>query len=101
MTITVNSDNLQEGLLGLVIALVEIIKDVLLKQALHRLEGGSLSQEEAEKLGLAFKRLDETLKEIKKEHNLEEVAGKIRSDLDNLVNDALTELIPIKTEDAV
>ena len=93
MTIKVDSDNLKEGLLGLVIALVEIIKDVLQKQALHRLEGNFLREEEAEKLGLAFMKLDETLEKIKKENNLEKTAGKIRADLDNLVNDTLTKLI--------
>ena len=93
MTIKVDSDNLKEGLLGLVIALVEIIKEVLQKQALYRLESNSLREEEAEKLGLAFMKLDETLEKIKKENNLEKTADKIRADLDNLVGDALTKLI--------
>lgn len=94
MTIKVDSDNLKEGLLGLVIALVEIIKDVLQKQAICRLDGGSLSEEDAEKLGLAFMQLDETIEKIKKENNLEKTAGKIRADLDNLVNDTVEQLIP-------
>jgi len=93
MTIKVDSDNLQEGLLGLVIALVEIIKDVLQKQAIHRLEGNTIKEEEAEKLGMAFMKLDETLKKIKKDNNLEKTTGKIRADLDNLVNDSLSKLI--------
>ena len=93
MTIKVDSDNLKEGLLGLVIALVEIIKEVLQKQALYRLESGSLRGEEAEKLGVAFMQLDETIKKIKEENNLEKTADKIRADLDNLVNDSLTKLI--------
>ena len=93
MTIKIESDNLKEGLLGLVITLVEIIKDVLQKQAIYRLEGNSLKEEEAEKLGLAFMKLDETLENIKKEHNLEKTANKIRADLDNLVNASLTKMI--------
>ena len=93
MTIKVDSDNLKEGLLGLVIALVEIIKEVLQKQAIYRLESNSLSEEEAEKLGLAFMRLDETLEKIKRENNLEKTADKIRSDLDNLVDNSITKLI--------
>lgn len=93
MTIKVESDNLKEGLLGLVIALVEIIKDVLQKQAVHRLESNTLREEEAEKLGLAFMKLDETLKKIKMENNLERTTTKIRDDLDNLVDGALTKLI--------
>lgn len=95
MTIKVDSDNLKEGLLGLVIALVEIIKDVLQKQAVHRLDSGSLSEGDAEKLGLAFMQLDETIEKIKKENNLEKTADKIRADLDNLVNNTLEQLIPV------
>ena len=93
MTIKVDSDNLKEGLLGLVIALVEIIKEVLQKQAIYRLEGKSLSEEDAEKLGIAFMQLDETIKKIKKENNLEKTADKIRADLDNLVNNSISKLI--------
>lgn len=99
MVIKVDSDNLKEGLLGLVIALVEIIKEVLQKQAIYRLEGKSLREEEAEKLGIAFMQLDETIERIKKENNLEKTTDKIRADLDNLVNDSLTKLIdPILVE---
>ncbi len=93
MTIKVDSDNLKEGLLGLVIALVEIIKEVLQKQAIYRLEGKSLRGEEAEKLGLAFMQLDETIQKIKKENNLEKITDKIRADLDNLVDNSITKLI--------
>ena len=93
MTIKIESDNLKEGLLGLVIALVEIIQEVLQKQAIYRLEGNSLKEEEAEKLGLAFMKLDETLENIKKEHNLEKTANKIRADLDGLVDDSMKKLL--------
>ncbi len=93
MTIKVESDNLKEGLLGLVVVLVEIIKEVLQKQAISRIESGSLREEEAEKLGLAFMKLDEALKQIKEEHGIGKTADKIRGDLDNLVDDALTKLI--------
>lgn len=93
MTIKVDSDKLKEGLLGLVIALVEIIKEVLQKQAIHRFESNSLSKSEAEKLGLAFMQLTETIEKIKKENNLEKATSKIREDLDNLVNDTVTKLV--------
>ncbi len=93
MTIKVDSGNLKEGLLGLVIALVEIIKEVLEKQAINRIDSNSLREEEAEKLGLAFMQLNEAIVKIKKENNLEKTADKIRNDLDNLVNDGITKLI--------
>jgi len=97
MTINVDSDNLKEGLLGLVIALVEIIKEVLQKQAIYRLDSNSLREEDAEKLGLAFMQLNEAINKIKKENNLEKTADKIRSDLDNLVGDTINKLVPVET----
>lgn len=93
MTIKVESDNLKEGLLGLVVVLVEIIKEVLQKQAVYRLESDTLKEGEAEKLGLAFMKLDETLEKIKKEHNLEKTVNKIRADLDGLVDDSVKKLV--------
>ena len=101
MTIKVDSDNLKEGLLGLVIALVEILKEVLEKQAIYRIESNSLREEEAEKLGLAFMQLNEAIEKIKKENNLEKTADKIRADLDNLVNDSITKLIPLELKNEV
>jgi len=101
MSINVDSDNLKEGLLGLVIALVEIIKEVLQKQAIYRLESGSLRRQEAESLGLAFMKLDEAIGKIKKENNLEETTNKIRNELDSLVDDSLAKLInPLTLENA-
>lgn len=102
MTIKLDTDNLKEGLLGLVVALVEIIKEVLQKQAIHRFESNSLREEEAEKLGLAFMQLDKTIKKIKKENNLDKTADKIRADLDNLVNETITKLVnPLELEKEV
>lgn len=93
MTIKVDSDNLKEGLLGLVMAIVEILKETLQRQALYRLEGGSLREEEAEKLGMAFQKLDDTIKKIKQEHNLEKASNQIIGQLDNLIDDTITKLI--------
>ena len=101
MTIQIESDGLKEGLLGLVIALVEVLKDVLQKQAIRRLESGSLNEEEADRLGLAFMKLDEAIEKIKKENGLEQTAGKIRAELDGIVNDALGTLMsPLQQENA-
>ena len=93
MSIKVDSNNLKEGLLGLVMALVEIIKEVLQKQAINRLESGNLRNQEAEKLGQAFMMLDEAIEKIKKENDLEKTTDKIRSELDSIVDDSITKLI--------
>ena len=63
MAIHIDEENLKEGLLGLVVALVEIIEEVLERQAIRRMEGGRLSDEEMERLGDALAELDEALGE--------------------------------------
>ncbi|MDP2926069.1 MAG: gas vesicle protein GvpK [Nanoarchaeota archaeon] len=99
MSIKIDSDNLKEGLLGLVMALVEILKEVLQKQAVYRLESGNLGNQEAEKLGQAFIILDEAIEKIKKENGLEKTTNKIRNELDSIVDDTITKLInPITLE---
>lgn len=96
MTFKVDSDDLKEGILGLVIAVVEILKETLQRQAIHSLECGSLSDEEAERLGLAFMNLDESIEKIKKENNLERVSSQIIGDLDNLIDKTVNQLINTK-----
>lgn len=61
----------EAGLGKLVLTLVEFLRQVLEHQAVRRMEGGTLSDEEIERLGLALMRLQERLEEIKSEFGLE------------------------------
>jgi hypothetical protein len=63
--------NIEAGVAKLVLTLVELIRQVLEHQAIRRMEGGSLSDEEVERLGLALLRLQERLEEIKSAFGLE------------------------------
>ncbi len=58
-------DDIEAGVGKLVLTLVEFIRQMLEHQAVRRLEGGSLSDEEAERLGLALMRLEERLDDIR------------------------------------
>jgi hypothetical protein len=55
----------------LVLTLIEFLRQVLEHQAVRRMEGGTLSDEEIERLGLALMRLQERLEEIKNQFGLE------------------------------
>ncbi|MBI3412501.1 MAG: gas vesicle protein K [Candidatus Aenigmarchaeota archaeon] len=92
MTVKIDEDNLKKGLLGLVITLVEIIKDALEHQAIRRMELGRLTGEEVEKLGNALIDLDDTIRHIKKENDLEDTVNSINGDLDKIVNSAIGEM---------
>ncbi len=89
MVIEVDEKNLKHGVLGLVIALVEIIKDALKLQAVRRMEGGSLTEEEIERLGQALMDLDAAIEEIKEEQGISESVRSVRDGLDDLVDDVI------------
>ncbi len=89
MVIEIDEKNLKHGVLGLVIALVEIIKDALKLQAVRRMEGGSLTEEEIERLGQALMDLDAAIEEIKEEQGISESVRSVRDGLDDLVDDVI------------
>lgn len=64
-------DDVEAGVARLVLTLVELLRQVLEHQAVRRMEGGSLSDEEVENMGLALMRLQERLEEIKAAFGLE------------------------------
>lgn len=93
MPISVNEDNLKQGLLGLVIALVEVIRDALKIEALKRMESGILSEEECNRLGEALMDLDIALEEIKEEQGITESVQAVRDGLDEIVDDVIDRIV--------
>lgn len=57
-------EEVQRSVARLVLALVEMLRKLMEKQSIRRMEAGTLSAEEIEKLGLALMRLEETLHDI-------------------------------------
>lgn len=57
-------DTVHQGLGQLVLTLIDILRQVLEKQALRRMESGSLTDEEIERLGLTLMKLDEKIDEL-------------------------------------
>jgi hypothetical protein len=64
-------EDIDAGLGQLVLSLVEFLRQVLENQAVRRMEGGSLSDDETERLGLALMRLEERLDDIREAFGLE------------------------------
>jgi hypothetical protein len=69
--INADPDKVEQGLAKLVLTLVELLRRLMERQAVRRMEGGSLSDEEIERLGQAFMRLDERMLELKLAFGLE------------------------------
>jgi hypothetical protein len=58
-------EGVEQGLAKLVLTLIEVLRKVLEHQAVRRMDGGSLSDDEVERLGLALLSLDDRLRELK------------------------------------
>jgi hypothetical protein len=69
--IDASADDIEAGLARLVLTLIEFLRQVLEHQAVRRMEGGGLSDEEIENVGLALMRLEERLGDIKTVFGLE------------------------------
>ncbi len=91
--VDLDEDNFKHGILGLVIALVEIIRDALKLQAFKRMEGGSLTEEEIDRLGRALSDLDVALDQIKEEHGIADTVQSVRDGLDDIVDEVLDKMI--------
>jgi hypothetical protein len=72
MTTRVNSDpeKLERGLASLVLTIVELLRQLMERQALHRVDHGDLSDEEVERLGRTFLALSERMEELKETFGL-------------------------------
>lgn len=85
-------DGVHEGLLTLVVSLVEVVDDALEQEAVRRMESGDLTDEEVERLGEQLKRLNEEIDRLKREEGIDESVDAFRGELGDLVADALTQL---------
>ena len=65
-------EKLEKGLAQLVLTLIELLRQLMERQALRRIEGGTLSEEEIERLGRTFMALAERMDELKESFGLED-----------------------------
>lgn len=65
-------ERVERGLVQLVLTLVELIRQLMERQALRRLEGGSLTPEQEEQLGTALMKLAEKMVELREHFELTE-----------------------------
>ncbi len=68
--IEANPENVENGLVKLVLGLVEVIRELIEKQAMRKMEHETLSEEELERLGLTLMRLEEKMEELKAHFHL-------------------------------
>lgn len=65
-------DNLEKGLAQLVLTVIELLRQLMERQALRRIEGGSLTADEVERLGETFMLLEQRMTELKEAFEIED-----------------------------
>src|SRR5262245_38184126 len=68
--INADPDKVEQGLARLVLTVIELLRRVLEHQAVRRMDGGGLTDEQIERLGLALLRLNDRMDELKKTFGL-------------------------------
>ena len=70
----INADpkKVEQGLAKLVLTLIELIRKLLEKQAIRRIEGEALTDEEIERLGETLMKLEQKMEELKVSFGLED-----------------------------
>ncbi|HJU14674.1 MAG TPA: gas vesicle protein K [Candidatus Nitrosotalea sp.] len=81
--INFDGEKIQKGLAKLVLVVVELLRQILERQAQRRMQSGSLTTEEVERLGLAFMQIKEKMSYISEEFGLKQ------EELDGVLNGML------------
>jgi uncharacterized protein YjiS (DUF1127 family) len=70
--VSADPEQVERGLAQLVLTLVELLRQLMERQALRRMDDGTLTDEQIERLGLTFMRLAERMEELKATFGLED-----------------------------
>lgn len=87
--INLDGEQASDGLLSLVIAIIELLVEALEQEAIRRMESGSLTDEEIERLGTQLAVIHEEIEQLKVDNDLEDDVSQLRTSLSDLVEDAL------------
>jgi hypothetical protein len=62
--VNVDPEGVEQGLAKLVLTLVEFLRQLLERQAIRRMDGGTLTDDEIERVGVALMRLEAKVREL-------------------------------------
>jgi hypothetical protein len=65
-----SSETIEQGLAKLVLGLIDLLRQLLERQAIRRMEGGSLTEQQVEEMGLALMKLESKIKELAEQFGL-------------------------------
>jgi hypothetical protein len=66
-----DAEEVQRDLVRLVLTLIELVRQLMERQALRRVDAGDLSDDKVEQLGLALMRLEEAMSELQERFDID------------------------------
>ncbi|PLR66479.1 MULTISPECIES: gas vesicle protein K [Bacillaceae] len=69
--IQLDPDNAEHGLAQLVMTVIELLRQIVERHAMRRVEGGTLTEEQIENLGVALMNLEDKMEELKEVFGLD------------------------------
>jgi gas vesicle protein GvpK len=70
--VVADPENVERGLAQLVLTVIELLRQLMERQALRRMELGTLTDEEVERLGQTFMKLEQRMHELTEHFGLEQ-----------------------------
>lgn len=70
--INLDPDNAEEGLAQLVMTVIELLRQIVERHAMRRVEGGNLTEQQIEDLGVALMNLEIKMEELKEIFDLDD-----------------------------
>ncbi len=68
--IEADPERVEQGLAQLVLTLIELLRQLMERQAIRRVEAGTLDDDEIERMGETFMKLEQRMEELKAEFGL-------------------------------
>ncbi|HXE44625.1 MAG TPA: gas vesicle protein K [Conexibacter sp.] len=70
MRVDADDEDVARGLAQLVLTVVELLRQLMERQAIRRVEAGDLSDDQVERLGLALMALEQRMDELKRDFRM-------------------------------
>ncbi|MFP8955694.1 gas vesicle protein K [Natrialbaceae archaeon A-CW3] len=85
-------DDARQGLMTLVITVVELLLEAMEREAVRRMNSPELSDEEVDRLGRQLAAIEAEIDQLKADEGIEDGVDDLRMELDGLVEDAIARL---------